>query len=61
MNIAMRKAGSLTAFLEWEARQADRYEFDGIEPVGMTGSTVTHAAVQRNRIFYLAGGLRGKP
>ena len=48
MNLAVRKSMSLVEFLEWEERQELRYEFDGVEPVAMTGGTAGHATVQRN-------------
>ncbi len=61
MNIAMRKPMTLEQFLAWEDRQELRYEFDGFQPIAMTGGTRTHAAIQRNIIFSLTGRLRGKP
>jgi len=48
MNQALRKAPSLGEFLEWEARQELRYEFDGVRPVAMTGGTAAHARIQFN-------------
>ena len=61
MNLAVRKSMSLVEFLEWEERQELRYEFDGVEPVAMTGGTAGHATVQRNLAIALGGRLRGKP
>ena len=61
MNLAVRKSMSLAEFLEWEERQELRYEFDGVEPVAMTGGTAGHATVQRNLAITLGGRLRGKP
>jgi Uma2 family endonuclease len=46
-------------FLAWEDRQELRYEFDGFQPVAMTGGTFAHAAIQRNLLFCLTGPLRG--
>ena len=37
MNVALRKPMSLAEFLAWEERQELRYEFDGFQPVAMTG------------------------
>ena len=51
----------LVEFLAWEERQELRYEFDGVEPVAMTGGTAGHATVQRNLAMALGSGLRGKP
>ena len=39
MNVALRKPMTLEAFLAWEERQELRYEFDGFQPVAMTGGT----------------------
>jgi Uma2 family endonuclease len=60
MDGALRKPMSLEAFLQWEERQELRYEFDGFEPVGMTGGTAEHSAIQRNLITALTLRLRGK-
>jgi Uma2 family endonuclease len=48
-------------FLAWEDRQALRYEFDGFQPIAMTGGTRSHAAIQRNLAVALQTRLRGKP
>ncbi|MBN9562427.1 MAG: Uma2 family endonuclease [Alphaproteobacteria bacterium] len=61
MNIALRKAMTLAEFLAWEERQPLRYEFDGFQPVAMTGGTVAHAFIQRNLAIAVGGRLRGKP
>lgn len=37
-----------------------RYEFDGYQPIAMTGGTATHAAIQRNLAIAIGGPLRGK-
>jgi Uma2 family endonuclease len=60
MNVALRKPMTLDQFLAWEDRQELRYEFDGFQPVGMTGGTAAHAAIQRNLIYALTGRLLGK-
>lgn len=60
MNFALRKPTSLAEFLSWEERQELRYEFDGFQPIAMTGGTAAHAAIQRNILFALTGRLRGK-
>jgi Uma2 family endonuclease len=52
---------TLDEFLAWEERQELRYEFDGFQPVAMTGGTFAHAAIQRNLLFALTGRLSGKP
>jgi Uma2 family endonuclease len=61
MNPAIRKPMTMPEFLEWELRQEFRYEFDGFQPVAMTGGTRAHATIQRNLAVSLTGRLRGKP
>jgi Uma2 family endonuclease len=61
MNLAVRKTMTLAEFLEWEARQELRYEFDGENPVAMAGGTAAHAHIQRNLAIAIGGRLRGKP
>ena len=36
---------SVEEFLAWERRQELRYEFDGVQPVAMTGGTVAHTVI----------------
>lgn len=48
-------------FLAWEEKQELRYEFDGFQPVVMTGGTAGHAAIQRNLAISIGGRLHGKP
>ena len=61
MNIALRRPMTLDQFLAWEQRQELRYEFDGFQPLAMTGGTVAHSAVQSNLIAALTNRLRGTP
>lgn len=61
MNIALRKSMSLQEFLAWEERQELRYEFDGFQPMAMTGGTSEHSISQRNLITALTTRLRGNP
>jgi Uma2 family endonuclease len=61
MNVALRTPMTLEAFLAWEERQELRYEFDGFQPVAMTGGTAAHSAIQTNLITALKTRLRGKP
>ncbi len=51
---------TLAEFLEWEERQELRYEFDGFQPVAMTGGTAAHAFIQRNLAISVGGRLRGR-
>jgi Uma2 family endonuclease len=61
MSLALTKPMSLDEFLVWEERQDTRWEFDGFNPVAMTGGTRAHSAIQRNLITALTARLRGKP
>ncbi len=60
MSNGMRRPMSLEEFLAWEERQPIRYEFDGFQPVAMTGGTRAHALIQRNLAISLGSGLRGQ-
>jgi hypothetical protein len=53
MTVALRKPMSPEQFLAWEERQPLRYEFDGFQPVAMTGGTAAHSAILRNLIIAL--------
>jgi Uma2 family endonuclease len=61
MTLPARKPMTLAEFLEWEARQPLRYEFDGIGPVAMTGGTRAHTRIQRNLAVAVTNRLRGRP
>lgn len=61
MNIALRKPMSLAEFLDWERRQELRYEFDGVQPVAMTGGTYAHDLITFNVRQALAARLKGRP
>jgi Uma2 family endonuclease len=49
------------AFLGWAETQDLRYEFDGFEPVAMTGGTRNHSRICQNLYFALRSRLRGSP
>src|ERR1700731_2457940 len=61
MNVALRKPMTLTEFLAWEERQELRYEFDGFQPVDMTGGTLAHDRITFNVQKALDARLAGKP
>lgn len=61
MNVALRKALTVSQFLAWEERQPLRHEFDGVAPVAMAGGTAAHARIQRNLALAVGGRLRGGP
>ncbi len=60
MNVALRQPMTVEEFLDWEGRQELRYEFDGFQPVAMTGGTRAHDAIQVNVVIALGSRLRGK-
>ena len=61
MNVAYRRPMSLDEFLAWERGQDSRYEFDGGQPVAMTGGTVEHSVIATNLVRALEDRLRGTP
>ncbi|MBV9681327.1 MAG: Uma2 family endonuclease [Solirubrobacterales bacterium] len=50
MNVVVRPGVSLAEFLSWERDQPQRFEFDGIQPVPMTGGNVAHARLIRRLV-----------
>ena len=60
MSIALRKVMTQQEFFDWAETQDMRYEFDGFQPVAMTGGTLGHSCVIRNVNFQLTSRLRGK-
>src|SRR5271163_1347812 len=46
-------------FFDWAQTRDIRYEFDGFQPVAMTGGTVNHCQVTQNIHFALRTRLRG--
>jgi Uma2 family endonuclease len=61
MNIPLRESWTQDQFFAWAASQEGRYEFDGFQPVAMTGGTVNHSRVVRNLHRALDARLRGGP
>jgi len=61
MDVALRKPWTRERFFSWAASQEGRYEFDGFQPVAMTGGTVNHSRIMRNLFRALDTGLRGGP
>jgi Uma2 family endonuclease len=51
----------LDAFLAWEAQQPVKYEFDGRQPIAMSGGTTAHARIQRNLAIAVGGRLIDGP
>jgi Uma2 family endonuclease len=58
MSAVLKAPMTLATFLDWENHQEVKYEFDGFQPVAMTGGTWNHAAIQRNLIGLLHARLR---
>lgn len=58
MNVALRRPMTLDEFLAWERAQELRYEFDGVQPVAMTGGTVAHSVIGSNVFLALDARLR---
>lgn len=61
MDVALRRTMTVDDFLVGEARQPERYEFDGFQPVAMNGGTVAHAVIGSSLIVELASRLCGTP
>ena len=62
MNIALRKPRmTRDQFFDWAQTQDTRYEFDGFQPVAMTGRTLNHSQMTQNIHFALRTRLRGGP
>src|SRR5215213_9362210 len=55
---ASLKPLTLDEYLDWERAQPERYEFDGTQPVAMTGGSVAHARVVRRLVTALSARLR---
>lgn len=51
---------TVAEFLAWEERQEFRWEFDGFEPVAMTGGTVAHETIGNNILIAVQTRLVGR-
>jgi Uma2 family endonuclease len=47
---ASLKPLTLEEFLAWDAAQEERYEFDGTQPVAMTGASLRHALLVKRTV-----------
>jgi len=64
MSVALHKPMTLAEFLAWEERQELRYEYDGFEPVAMTGGTIAHDQITfdlRTALTARLAGTRCRP
>jgi len=60
MNVTLRHAGmTREQFFNWVDAQDERYEFDGVGPVLMTGGNNNHSLVNQNLYFALRSRLQG--
>ncbi len=60
MTVALRQpVMTRDQFLDWVQAQEGRYEFDGFQPVAMTGGTNNHNRICQNIWFALRARLRG--
>jgi Uma2 family endonuclease len=60
MSTALRKPRmTREEFFDWAQAQDIRYEFDGFEPVAMTGGTANHSLITQNVLVALRTRLRG--
>ena len=60
MTLAFRKIMTLQEFFHWAEAQDARYEFDGFQPVAMTGGSLRHSRLIRSVNFQLTSRLAGK-
>jgi Uma2 family endonuclease len=61
MNAPLRKPWTQDEFFSWAERQETRYEFDGLQPVAMTGGDAGHSRVMRGLHRALDRHLGGSP
>jgi Uma2 family endonuclease len=61
MSVAFQEPMTLLEFLAWEERQELRWEFNGFEPVAMTGGTIGHETIGGTLRALLYNQLNGKP
>jgi Uma2 family endonuclease len=59
MNVALQKPWTPERFLAWAESQEERYEFDGIRPIAMTGGNARHDRLTINIHIALRSRLRG--
>ncbi len=59
MNVVLRKPWTQEQFFAWAQAQEARYEFDGFQPVAMTGGSNNASAIGVNLTAALRTGLRG--
>jgi len=60
MTVALRKPMTQKEFFDWAEAQNGRYEFDGSQPIAMTGGDLGHSRLIRNVNRQLGNRLEGK-
>jgi Uma2 family endonuclease len=60
MSVAFQEPMTVQEFLAWEERQEPRWEFNGVEPVAMTGGTEAHEGIGTRLRTLLDVRLMGK-
>ena len=58
MNVALRRAMTQDEFFAWAEAQEGRYEFDGFQPIAMTGGSIDHNQIGLNAHVALRSRLR---
>ena len=58
MSMAQKRPMTVDEFLAWERRQELKYEFDGFEPIAMTGGSLNHSAIASRLLLAFNGKLR---
>ena len=58
MNVVLRKPTTRKEFFQWAEAQEGRYEFDGFQPVAMTGGTNNYGLIVANIIAELKNKLK---
>jgi Uma2 family endonuclease len=61
MNAPLRKPWTQDQFFAWASSQEGRYEFDGFQPVAMTGGAANYSVIMRNLHRALDRRLQGSP
>jgi Uma2 family endonuclease len=61
MSAALQPPSTAAAFLAWLGGREERYEFDGLRPVAMTGGNARHNRIVTNIHAALRTRLRGTP
>lgn len=60
MSVAVRHPMTVAEFLAWEEKQEFRWEFDGFDPVAMTGASRTHEIISGNILVAVQSRLAGR-